>query len=55
MVKNGERLHAKLQEQQQGWSKNINTGRNCNKDENLENYDNKVQTCARATSRENHV
>ena len=36
MAKTMKKLDLKLQTQQQGWPKISNTGRKCNKDENLE-------------------
>ena len=44
------KLDSKLQKRQQGWPKISSTARNCNKDENLENYDSKFQMYARAHS-----
>ena len=41
-------VDSKLEKQQQGWSKILNTARKYNKDENLENYDSEVQIYARA-------
>ena len=44
------KLDSKLQKQKQGWPKISNTARKYNKDENLENYDSKVQMYVRALS-----
>ena len=50
MAKSMKNLDSKLQIRQQGWPKISSTARNCNKDENLENYDSEFQMYARAHS-----
>ena len=48
MAKTMKKLDSKLRKQQQGWPKISNAVRKHDKDENLENYDSKVQMHARA-------
>ena len=50
MAKTMKKLDSKLQKQQQGWPKILNTARKYNKDENLKNYGSEVQMYARAHS-----
>jgi len=49
-LKKVKKLDSKLQKQRQGWPKILNTPRKYSKDENLQNYDSKVQMCALAHS-----
>jgi len=42
-LKTVKKLDSKLQKQWQGWPKVLNMARKYNKDENLQNYDSKVQ------------
>jgi len=50
MVKTVTKLDSKFQKQRLGWHKISNTQEKYNKEENLENYDSKVQMYARARS-----